>query len=258
MLAGKGKYIKSGRRLAARLHTRGKRRNVKFRHRRKWTQALIASDSASEKNPLAHLDDATSATLLDEEEGQDAEFHMYQSRIDTRGERVVLQVGAKSDFENRRPPSHAAALILTRFYSESKKLVETTLAIRSPYLKKALREIIKYYPSEDLDSSADIELDDEPWLLFHYRKELKSYAMASNDRKVRDLIKLCLQYVSKKFRRELVFHENIKNNPDAIPTLEHRNLWIVYKPGDFMYQCIENHHTIRDLLLYIRLRAMDQ
>lgn len=68
---------------------------------------------------------------------------MYQSRIDTRGERVLLQVGAKSDFEKLRPLSHAAALVLTRFYSESKELMETSLAIRSPYLKKALREIVK-------------------------------------------------------------------------------------------------------------------
>lgn len=197
---------------------------------------------------MAHLDETTPATLLDEEEGQDAQFHIYQSRVDSRGERVLLQVGAKSNFDTLRLPSHAAALVLTRYYSESKDLVNTELAIRSPYLKKALREIVQYFPSVDLECNGDVELLDEPWLLFHYRNELQEYARASNDQKVQDHIKLCLQYVGKNFRKELMAHDSITKSAGSIPTLEHRNLWIVYKPGDLMYQYIKNQHSITRLV----------
>jgi hypothetical protein len=54
--------------------------------------------------------------------GELCEVHMYQVRYDSRGERIVLQVGSSSELPREQDPSHEAALVLTKFYSLSKEL----------------------------------------------------------------------------------------------------------------------------------------
>ncbi|KAF5502790.1 ATPase family AAA domain-containing protein 3B [Colletotrichum aenigma] len=169
--------------------------------------------------------------------GADCELHVYESRYDTRGENVVLRVGVKHEFEAPKDRSHAAALVLTRFYSEDKELYSTRLEVRSPYLRKALREVIKSYPGIDFDPANNVWIhEDDASCLFHYRAELEVYAESSGDEEMQRHLHMLLQYVKRRFHEEIKRYDATVAKRQASAGSEFKYLWMAYKPGDLLYQ----------------------
>ena len=214
-----------------------------------------SSDSSGEEvDPLRVLEKVRGA---EDSEGQACEIHMYQVRYDSRGERVCLQTGSRTELVWEKEPSHEAALVVTRFYSPLKELQITRLAIQSPYIKTALRDVVGSYPGTDINSNGPIYLFDEPRCLFHYHDELEAYAIAAKEENARRHVNFCLQYMAKILRAEISAYDSMMKNEAVTPGLEHRHLWMAFKPGALLYQRYEGHDIISRLREIQRLKIKD-
>ncbi|MCJ1381029.1 hypothetical protein MMC17_004138 [Xylographa soralifera] len=171
-----------------------------------------------------------------EDEGQRCEMHTYESRVDSRGEPVLLRSGCKTDLGNgEKATSYEAALVVTRYYSDLRELETTELKIQSPYIKAALKEVIGSYPGVNIESNGPISIVDEPRCLFHYHDELETYASKLRDKQAKDHVDFCLQYTRKVFRRQMDSYETTMQGENAIPRLEFQDLWMAFKPGVLLY-----------------------
>ncbi|KAJ0122497.1 hypothetical protein J7T55_003010 [Diaporthe amygdali] len=201
------------------------------------------SDVSSGENTEAKLGDQMSEVSRvvedEDEDGEDCEFHIYESKYDTRGEQILLRVGAKSQFNVEKNRSHRACLVLTRYYFRQSRGFYSNLKVQSKHIIKALKDVIGSYPGEDFDT-ATVIISVPPKCLFHYRRELKAYAEKSDDTKIKDHVSLCLKYVEKTMAEEIrIFEEGIQD-PFALQ-LDLTRLWLIFKPGCLIY---ENHDGI--------------
>ncbi|KAF2689840.1 hypothetical protein K458DRAFT_327800 [Lentithecium fluviatile CBS 122367] len=182
--------------------------------------------------------DALDETLA--ETGELCALHTFESRIDSRGERIILQVGARDSISIQMRRSQDVALVLVREYDSVKALESTTLEIRSPYIKTAMREVIKSYPGVYLDTTGSITLENEPRCLFHYRKELEVYSSRLGDPKTKQHIDLCTKYVAKTLRKEIDIYNTTMCHQEKAPGLEYSILWMAFRPGDLLYHRSHN------------------
>lgn len=167
--------------------------------------------------------------------GQDCELHIYENRYNTRGEKTTLRVDIQSGIEPQRNRSHSAAFVLTRDYNAAKRLENTAFEIRSPHVCKALRDVIKYYPGVNINSTGLITLYNQPRCLFHYRDQLVAYATSSRDSQMERHLNFCLMYIEETLQRELSAWSQLVVNFNILPGLEHRDLWMAFKPGSLLY-----------------------
>ncbi|KAI0535672.1 P-loop containing nucleoside triphosphate hydrolase protein [Xylaria digitata] len=205
-----------------------RRPNFRARFPRRNLPAVAEDDSASLEEELQNFDEAI------ESDGEDCEIHYYEERIDTHGEEVCLRVGTKSVIEIEKHKSHRACLVRFRNYDEDRELLSTRLQIQSKHLHKALREVIGPYLGHDFNIPI-ITIYHPLKPLFHYRKELQEYAEKCNQPKMRSHLDLCLRYVKYTLSREIALFDRTFANASSNLEIDHKNLWIVYKPGDLIY-----------------------
>ncbi|KAK7413634.1 hypothetical protein QQX98_007497 [Neonectria punicea] len=232
-------------------------RNRRSRKRRKRntppkqdsTEPEPPNDSDAESHPPDATPDAIEPDMTDSE-GEDCELHTYDRRFDARGENVMLRVGTTSEFEIPKIKSHRAALLLFRTYRPNKELQFTDLVVRSKHIKQALREVIKTYPGVNLSSFGDITIPAPPMCLFHYRTELEAYAAEAECPTVRKHVNLCLDYMTGALKLETALYNTAMDGPGE-PSIEHRHLWMAFKPGCLLYE------TIDDMDVVSRLREIN-
>jgi hypothetical protein len=211
-------------------------------------------DSQAEDEEKPQTKEEQLASIVRNEEadsdGEDCELHVYEKSFDTRGERVVLRVGTKSELRPPKSKSHRACLVLTRHYEYmGRKLAYTELEIQSRHIIKALREVIGTYRGVDFASNP-VTIREPPRCLFHYQDELRQHAEASGNQQLKDHLQLCLQYMEKTLHQEIkIFQSSVPKV--SSPELDHRHLWMVFKPGCLVY---EKNDGIERLS---RLRSMD-
>jgi hypothetical protein len=204
-----------------------------------------------EKEPTQ--EEQLAAVVLEEEDGSDGEeceLHVYEQRFDTRGEKVVLRAGTKSEFAPPKEKSHRACLVLTRHYGfgSSKQLRCTELEVQSRHIIKALREVIGTYPGIDF-ASKPVSIREPPRCLFHYHDELRQHAEASDNQQLKSHLRLCLQYMEKTLHKEIKIFQSLSEV--SSPEIDHRHAWMVFKPGILVY---EKYNGIERLY---RLRSME-
>ncbi|KAJ4355399.1 uncharacterized protein N0V89_003415 [Didymosphaeria variabile] len=182
--------------------------------------------------PLGDLDRTTER---EENLGEICELHVYETRFNSKGEEVVLQIGATEglDIEEIRSPD--AALVLMRNYDATKALKGTTLEIRSPYMRKAMAEIIRDYPGVDTQTAGILKISGKPHCVFHYRKELYAYAQASDDEDVKEHVTYLLKYMEQALRKEIATYETHMMANTESPGLDFDSLWMTFRPGDLLY-----------------------
>lgn len=182
----------------------------------------------------------------DDAESQDCVLHSYDSTVNSRGERVILRTGTRAEY---RYPTYEdrAALVHTRIYDASKSLDRTELMIRSPYIKEALRSVIKSYPGTNIGSVGNIQLKNEPRCLFHYRKELYTYAQGQQSQ-AREHIILCLRYMYRVLWSPISLYRLLMQGDKSLQGLDFENLWMAFKPGSFIYHRKDGVHQIFKLL----------
>lgn len=179
-------------------------------------------------------------------QGEECELHVYERRLDTRGEEVCLRAGTKARFDLPKRRSHQACLVLNRHYTSQGRLRYTELEIQSRHIIKALREVIGIYPGVDLTSKF-VTIREPPRCLFHYQDELRVYAESSNNHQLKSHMDLCLQYMKKTLHREVKISKSIGCNKFGSLELKHRHLWILFKPGCLVYHKRNNHERLSRL-----------
>lgn len=120
------------------------------------------------------FENADHLSTAGEGRGHSCELRLYESRINSHSERVKLHVGKQSKLRLEKDKDYNAALIQIKTYDRDMDLIETRLQIQSPYLKTALREVVKTYPGINMNAST-IVISGKPRLFFHYRAELVAY-----------------------------------------------------------------------------------
>ncbi|KAL8713834.1 MAG: hypothetical protein Q9225_006684 [Loekoesia sp. 1 TL-2023] len=194
--------------------------------------ALTESLDEEEKQPTQ--EEQLASVVVKEEEigsdGEECELHVYERKYDTRGEEVVLRAGTKSEIKPPKPKSHRACLVLNRQYNRRGKVIYTRLEIQSRYIIGALRKVIGTYAGVDFTTKA-VSIKEPPRFLFHYQDELRRHAEESDNEQEKSHIQLCLQYMEKTLHREIKISKSSES-----PELEHRDLWIVFKPGCLVYE----------------------
>ncbi|KAF2814797.1 P-loop containing nucleoside triphosphate hydrolase protein, partial [Mytilinidion resinicola] len=187
------------------------------------------------------------------------ELHTFECRYNSRGESVTLQVGARKEINAEKPKSHDVALVLTRAFDHLKKLKSIRLEIRSPYIKTALRKVVKTYPDVMFETRGPITLYNEPRCLFHFRKELQLYSENLSDFKAKQHVDFCLKYASKTLRKDIDIYEKTMQNVGVLPGLEFLVLWMAFRPGDLIYHRQKDGKEIIVRLVSMKgeLRARD-
>lgn len=192
-------------------------------------QERAAQEPQDEEQKQPTQEEQLAAVLVKEEEpgsdGEECEIHVYESKYDTRGEAVILRAGTKSEIKPPKPKSHRACLVLTRQYSRCAEVLYTELEFQSRHLIKALRKVIGTYQGVDF-TARTVSIVEPPRCLFHYQDELRRHAQESDNEQEKSHIRLCLQYMEKTLHREI----KISKSSDS-PELEHRDLWMAFKPG---------------------------
>lgn len=196
------------------------------------------TDSVAEE-VLQQTKEEQLASVIQEEEvhsdGEDCELHVYENRFDTRGEEVCLRAGTKTKFLPPKRKSHRACLVLHRHFYRQGKFWYSELEIQSRHIVEALRKVIGNYAGVDFTSKF-VTIREPPQCIFHYQDELKQHAEASGDDQLKSHMQLCLEYMEKTLHREIKMFKPLMSNVSGSFELEHRHLWMVFKPGCLVYK----------------------
>lgn len=101
----------------------------------------------------------------------------------------------KYDSSLQKKPFEQYALVTKQVLDEEGKLVKKTIQINSVQLLKALKEVVKYYPSESLDFSNQASFDSPFELLHHHREELAAFGKESKDETTSEHVDLLLFFL---------------------------------------------------------------
>ncbi|KIW43165.1 uncharacterized protein PV06_04300 [Exophiala oligosperma] len=120
------------------------------------------------------------------------------------------------------------ALILRRLRDEDGKPLATRLEIQSPIIRAAIQEVLGEYPTVNMESNPIII--ERPYApLYHYRKELREYAMHTDrTREEKDHMSTLIHFM------DLYLRKAEKTNEKLLPSelTSHNLLWTLYRPDD--------------------------
>lgn len=202
--------------------------------------ALNPPDEGGERFPFVVEDEEFDSS------GEECELPIYETRLNTRGEEVCLRAGTKAGFEPPKKRSHRACMVLNRYYDSDGEHSGTELEIQSRHIIKALREVIITFPGVDFASKV-VTIHEPPRCLFHYQDELREHAESSTNERLKSHMQLCLQYMEKTLRNEIKVLNSIKSNRSGSFELEHRHLWVLFKPGCLVYEKPRDDGTLSRL-----------
>ncbi|KAH6723045.1 P-loop containing nucleoside triphosphate hydrolase protein [Leptodontidium sp. MPI-SDFR-AT-0119] len=176
--------------------------------------------------------------------GLTCEVKLYEARYNTKGDRPLLAVGKHKDREPQAHRDHDAALTFLRWYNWDKQVEKTELIIRSPYLKEALKQVIKEYPGVNLKATK-ISISGLPKCLFHYRNELQQYGLLlEHDSAAFEHLLLLLRHMWEQIETQWANYYGLMENPLLTPGLEFADLWMAFRPGTHLYRRITDHHQV--------------
>jgi hypothetical protein len=184
------------------------------------------------EDTLAYVDE-----ISDDEEGEICELHVYERRYNSKGVSVTVEVGAMDRLPTDLQLNPLAALVLVRYYNTAKELTSTLLEIRSPYMKKALKEVIGSYPEVNIGTEGAVQISGAgaPHCIFHYRHELEQYAETSEDEDIKEHVGFMLNYMGRAMRKELNSWKAMMERNQRTPGLAFDDLWMAFRPGDLLY-----------------------
>ena len=203
------------------------------------------------QDPYAYLTGEPRDTDL---RGLKCELKTYDARYNSKGELVTLEAGTRHDLD---PPERGgeSALVLIKFYAVDGKLEDTELVVKSPYLLTALRKVISYYPGVNL-SNPEIVFPGLPTCLFHYRTELLAYGNSLRETTAIQHFSLLLNHMWKIFETQMMTYSSLMETPLGLPLqspgLGFDHLWMVFRPGCFIYVQSSKPHSV------MRLKRMDK
>ncbi|KAI1084864.1 P-loop containing nucleoside triphosphate hydrolase protein [Whalleya microplaca] len=150
------------------------------------------------------------------------------------GKRAVkeLKLNPDADLEDEGK----FALRLYKYYTRDGKIEKVQLEIQSPYIRDALRTVIRKYPDQNFTGDITLSGSTEHSALaclFHYRKELREYGDNLENGIAKQHVFLIVDFTEKEFRRDI---RRFESNMDAETScVEFKDLWMLFKPGDLVY-----------------------
>jgi len=187
--------------------------------------ARIKDQSAVEKAPTG---DRLARGTRNECKTLDARYNRrgdYELKQSTKPFECTAQKDTYSVFDEY-------CLVVTRRFDQENKLITTTLRIQSPFLIKALRAIVKYYPDNPVDVGNSITVGDPPALICHYRHELEDYARR---KEVDDQTKLHIDYVLTYLRLHIGEEIEQCEKHLAKGLIKFQWLWMIFRSSELVY-----------------------
>ncbi len=144
--------------------------------------------------------------------------------------------------EYPRPPTTKAKLPPIKFEDLAvTSVTETRIEVHSPKLLGVIREVVDYYPNQNL--SGDVVIIHEPyWVLIHHEKELRRLLQSisspheehsSDDEETAKHLKMLLDFVEPQIQRLVPPIE--KRLQNKVPTIAFDALGYLLRPGTLAY-----------------------
>ncbi|KAM0429215.1 hypothetical protein ACHAPT_006429 [Fusarium lateritium] len=164
------------------------------------------------------------------------ETKRFDSFYNSSGDRILLPAGQKYTASHVR--AYKSALAVTTYWDKDQDLEKTVLEIKSPHMKAALKAIVPEYHSFNINTR-HIIITGEPRCLFHYRQELLNHGAAlqqqGHDAEAARHIQHLISYMWDVFAVEILAFSAFEWFLDDEPSLEHKYLWMLFRPGSIVY-----------------------
>ncbi|EFX01671.1 aaa family ATPase [Grosmannia clavigera kw1407] len=185
--------------------------------------------------------------------GTVCETKRFDSFYNANGDRVELPAGER--YRATGAQAYHSALSVTTYWNRQQEFETTVLEVRSRHMKAALRAVVPAYSSYNI-TARHISISGEPWCLFHYRQELLDYG-AQLVHQGYDVeaahVQHLISYMWTTFANEILAFYTVEFATGFDPSLEHKYLWMVFRPGDILY--IRERGSCAFLLKELSLRA---
>ncbi|KAK4454128.1 P-loop containing nucleoside triphosphate hydrolase protein [Podospora aff. communis PSN243] len=169
-----------------------------------------------------------------EEAGLICETVSFDSFYNSSGDRFILPAGQK--YKDKQKRGLKSALSVTTHWDREHDFSHTVLDIRSPHMKAALKATVPEYASFNI-ANKHISIRGGPWCLYHYRQELREYGekLTKRDYEAGMHVHHLLSYMWETFSNETLNFTIWADDPLGEPALDHKTLWMVYRPGDIVF-----------------------
>jgi hypothetical protein len=167
--------------------------------------------------------------------GTVCETKRFDSFYNTSGDRFVLPSGQK--YTSKTTRANESAMTVTNYWNKEQDLEKTILEIKSPFMKRAFKAVIPEYANFNMDVK-NISITGEPHCLFHYRDELMNYGKRmweSQNMEAANHTKHLITHMWEVFKAEIILFNTLEWLADFEPALEHKYLWMIFRPGDLIY-----------------------
>ena len=169
--------------------------------------------------------------------GQDCEVKEYEARYNLKMERITKAVERKKEADEDEKESRKYAMRSYKYYAPNGELQSEEVEIHSPHIIKALQDTIKDYPGLTLSAEV-LMISGNPRCIFHYRKEIAKYRDELNDGIAKLHVTLALDFMQREFRGSIkkyeILVERALSHPSIKPSIEFKDVWMVFKPGDLI------------------------
>ncbi|RTE72010.1 hypothetical protein BHE90_013581 [Fusarium euwallaceae] len=170
------------------------------------------------------------------EAGTICETKRFDSFYNATGDRIVLPAGQRFTAKDVR--NYDSALTVTTYWNSRQDLEKIVLEIKSPYMKAGLKHAVPEYHSFNIDAR-HITISGEPRCLFHYREELREYGAGLQqqgyDTEATRHMQHLMSYMWDVFAVEIHAFNTFQELIDVERFLEHKYLWMIFRPGDIVY-----------------------
>ncbi|KAF5234500.1 hypothetical protein FAUST_7588 [Fusarium austroamericanum] len=167
--------------------------------------------------------------------GAICETKRFDSFWNTSGDRVILPAGKK--YTSKTARANESALTVTNYWDKEQDLEKTTLEIKSPFMKAAIQKVIPEYATFNIDVK-NIIIDGEPHCLFRYHNEIMSYGREmweNQNEEAANHIRHLILHMWETFASEIRHFNDLKLLAVSEPSLQHKHLWMLFRPGDLVY-----------------------
>jgi len=162
------------------------------------------------------------------------EIKTWHSRYKKDGsqEKVVVESSGHAE-----PPGEEYAVVVHRSFDERNRLQSTTLSINSPFILKALRDVVGSHPTVASDFSEPFDMESPFQMLFHHWDDLESYKSTLEDDGARMHVNVLFHFMSSDMGAE-------KKRMDAQTHsgfIDFSRLWAIYRPGSIVLTYSKTH-----------------
>jgi hypothetical protein len=168
------------------------------------------------------------------ETGSRCELHILRERYKRDGTQETIVV----DSLDRADPFDAEwALVVNQVFTEKNRLDKTILTVNSPHVLKALRDVVKSYPTVASDFSEPFEVQSPFQMLFHSWDALHSYKSTLEDDEALMHLNLLIEFMD----AELGIEKKRIDSKIKKGQIDFAQAWTIFRPGELCVRYEEDH-----------------